>query len=243
MGFFPPALRSRLFGSPWGEVYPPRPNPHPPAVDGRTVALETLREYICALRFFRPGAPGTPDIPFVIEPQNFHIEWPDDPKAMVFPSIAVINSRGNYDVIGLVSYIEEDTRDVFAPGTVVQWQSEYVETINLEIWANTRPERRALISGIETAISPTEQMSGVRFSMPGYFNELVCFTLNRREVIDNPSSAERRRSAQLEIEMRFNIVALVNYVEFAPQLKAVVDVDEDTGIPIGPPAMGLPPGS
>jgi len=221
---FTSSLRQILFGSPFGDVYPPRPNPTSLAVDGRTVALRILREYVCNLTFFLPMQKGAKPKPFKIEQNNFHIEWPDYETDLVFPSAIVVPSRARYDAIGLVSYVEETTRDVYKKGTVLQWQGEYVENIQLEVHASSRPERRSIIAGIETALTPTEQMYGLRFKMPDYFNELVCFTLNDRENIDDRMSALKRRRVQLGIEMRFNIVALVNYTQLIPQVVTNTDV-------------------
>jgi hypothetical protein len=231
-GQFPPNVRPLLNGVPWGEVFPTKANPPALAIDGRTAALRVLRDYTCALQFYRENKPGLPPIAFKIDPANFHIEWPDATQALVFPSIAIYTARADYNVIGLVSYVEEETRDVFALGTVVQWQAEYIETINVEIWAETKGQRRGMLAALETAFSPTEQMSGLRFDMPQYYNEKVCFTLMRRELMDTPDSARNRRSAQLEIEMRFNIIALVNYVPLIPQVAINVDVDQSDNTPI-----------
>jgi hypothetical protein len=63
--------------------------------------------------------------------------------------------------------------------------------------------------------------------------------------MDTPDSAKYRRRAQLEIEMRFNIVSLVNYREFNPVVKVDTDVDVDTGVLVDlsndPNAQVLPP--
>jgi hypothetical protein len=231
---FPSALRPLVQGQPWGETFPPKPSPQLSqiAIDGRTAALHVLRDYVTNLIFYRYMGPTAPIKPFQIPPDHFYIEWPDSTEDMVMPSIAIVHDRADYDVIGLVSYIEENTRDVYAPGTVLQWQAEYVETINLEIWASKQAERRGILAGLEISFSPTEQMSGVRFIMPEYFNELVCFTMMRREIMDEPDSARNRRKAQLELQMRFNIVTLINYSELATQVKIDTDVDMDTQIPV-----------
>lgn len=232
MPTFPPAVRDLLSGTPFGEIFPPKAAAPFLSIDGRTAALHVLKTYITNLTFYRYAGPTAPPIAFSIKPANFAIEQPDYVEDEVFPSVAIIADRADYDVIGLVSYIEEDTRDVYAPGTVLQWQSEYVETINLELYASKKSERRAMLAGLETAFSPTEQYSGLRFKMPEYYDELVCFTLNRREIMDDVDSAKNRRKAQLEMEMRFNIVALVNYVDAVPQIKVNVDVDMDTMQPV-----------
>ncbi len=230
-------LRALLFGNPWGEVYPPKPAPPPPVVDGRTVALRILKKYICELTFYRPGGKdkngvACGPIPFKVLPENVHIEWPDDPVDLdTFPSIVFLNtgSPADYDAIGLTSNLQEETRDVYAPGTVVQEQNEYKETFALEIWADSKPQRRSLYAGLESSLVPTEQMSGIRFRMPDYYDQLVCFELNQRMNIDDDFATKNRRKGQLIIEMRFNIVALVNYSSLEPQVRSVVDVDESTG--------------
>jgi hypothetical protein len=239
-GPIPQSVAPNLLGTPWGAVFPPTSDIPFPAIDGRTAALHVLRDYITNLTFWRYAGPSTPPKPFQIDPRNVHIEWPDHETDLVFPSIAVVHSRADYDVIGLVSYIEEETQDLYAPNTVLQWQAEYVETINLEIWVSKKSERRALLAGLETAFSPTEQASGLRFKMPEYYNELVVFTLMRREVMDEPDAARNRRRAQLEMEMRFNIVRLVNVVDAQPVIKVNTDVDVDTMQPTLPIILGDP---
>jgi hypothetical protein len=230
-------LKALLQGTPFGDLIPPRA-PVPAATqqeDGRTAALRVLREYVTQLVFYCPsgevtpyGAVGTPTA-FQIRPENFHIDWPDSIDDLRFPAAFVMPSRAKYDPIGLVAYIEEETRDRYAPGTVLQWQAEYQEVVNLELWASKMPELRSMVAGIETAISPTEQLSGIRFRMPMYFNELVCFTLNRRENYGEADAARGARRLQLEIEMRFTLVALVNADAFRPEVFTNVDYDADTG--------------
>lgn len=207
-------------------MFPPKENPNSLTIDGRTAALRVLREYITDLTFYRANGRGLPPIPFKVDPKNFHIEWPENVQDMVTPSIVVIQGpNADYAFVGLNSYVEEDTVDVYAKNTVLQWQSEYTETINLEIWASSKAERRAIIAGLEIALVPTEQMYGIRFRMLDYFSELVCFTLMRRRIIDDADGARNRRKAQLEIEMRHNVVSLVNYVPLRPVF--VVEVDND----------------
>lgn len=234
MGLFSKAIRALLAPglTPWGDVFPPRFNPAPLSQDGRTIALEILKKYVCDLTFYREGAPGAPPIPFRILPANFHIEWPDGETELKHPAAVVMPARGDYMTIGLAGYLEEDSRDKYARDTVLQWQAEYNEVFNLEIRCDTRAERHALIAGLEIAFTPTEQMYGLRFVMRDYFNELVCFSLNRRENIDDADSSRNRRRVQLEFEMRFTIVALVNSIPIYPMVRVDVNVDSDSFVPI-----------
>lgn len=228
----------------FGQVWPPR-NPPPIAVpteDGRTVALRQLRTYVANLTFFRPGNTGARPIPVRIPEDHFHIEWPERIEDMIMPCIAVVESNGPYLSIGLgPSYIDPRSEDVYAPGTVVQWQAEYREKINLEIWTEEKSQRRAILAGLETAFSPAEQISGVRFLMPGFFGQLVTFDLNARRIIDDKDSAIRRRRAQVEMGMRLTTVRLVNKVTLRPVTSAVVGFPGEVDLSLDENATVLPP--
>ncbi len=232
----PKALADLILGDPWGTVFPPKPNPPPTSVDGRTVALRILRSYVAAQQFYLPGIPGAPASQFHIGEGCIQIGWPDSEVEGALPSIVILGGRGTYvqdgGSIGMTSYLDEDTVDRYKRGTVVQWQGEYVETIFLEIWAATKPEQRSILSGLEIAFMSIEQMSGIRFRMPDYYDQPVVFMLQAREVFDEPDSARGRRRARLEIEMRFTVVALVNTLPLSTALKTDVDVNEDTGIEV-----------
>ncbi len=224
-----------LQGSPFGEVWPPKPNPSALAEDGRTVALDILAQYIAELTFFRPGGldrngKRLPAIPFQVTREHIHVEWPDDVENLVFPSMAFLSTGpAEYANIGMTPYVDESTRDIYGQGTVVAWQSEFTETFVIEIWATKKPERRAILSGLETSLVPTEIMYGIRFRMPDYFNQTVCFTPLRRELFDDPDSARNRRHARVHVEMRFNQVSLINYAVFTPTTTVLTDVDAVTG--------------
>jgi hypothetical protein len=240
---FSAGLRKLIFGTPWGETFPPRDQPTQPVSDGRTAALEILKRYISELIFFRAGPVGGQPEPFQIPPENIHIEWPDNEEDMVFPSIVFLSASPiEYAMIGFSGYIEEKTKDVYQPGTVLQWQYEHTETVAIEIWASKRAERRAILAGLESALTPTEAMYGLRFRVPNYFNQLVCFAAMTREMFEDPDAARNRRRARVNVEMRFNAVALVNYTLLDTVLKTEVDVDEDTGIAVGDLAPTRPEG-
>lgn len=233
-----PDLRSLIQGDPWGRGWPAKQNPPPLAVDGRTVALKLLRRYLSELSFYRTGALGVDGkfgaaVPFKIPKESIHIGWPDYEQEMQFPSVVLLHQPGNYNAIGLNNYVQEETHNRYAPNTVVQWMSEYQENVILEIWANKRAELRSLLAGIEVALSPTETMYGLRFRMPDYYDQLVCFTPGPRTEFDEPDSARNRRRARIEVEMRYTVVALVG-VEFpiqaAVQLQVDVDPDYNTSV-------------
>ncbi len=232
-----PTATSLIQGQPFGFVFPPRPPIQFPPIDPRTVALRILMQYISELTFYRPGAEsGTKrevaPIPFAIPESSLFVEMPDGVVDLPLPCIVAKDVEGgDYGIIGLTSFIEESTRDKFGPGTALQVQSEYQEEVTLEIWASKKPERRAILAGLECALVPTEQMAGIRFLMPDYYDQPVCFTLDRSTRLDDAGSANNRRVATMELEMRFNVVRPVNVVTMLP----ILDVSRVSEAPLPTP--------
>jgi hypothetical protein len=217
-----------LQGSPFGAVYPPRPSPSTPTVDGRTVALSILKKYITELIFHLPVDNVSATYPgqtkeFRICDNAIFTEAADTSDIAVMPAIAFLPGRGTYDQIGLTSYLEEASRDRYGKGSVLQWQSEWHEIFTLQVWAPTKVYRATIVAGLETSLTPTEYMYGIRFKMPDYWDEMVCFTLGARTNIDDDMSMKGKWRANLEIEMRFNVVALVNYELSKPILSVFAD--------------------
>lgn len=236
-----------LQGTPWGTVgAPPKANPPPPAVDGRTACLRILKKFFSELTFFREGdwdytankrkAP----IPFQIGLDDIHIEWPDNESQLAMPSIVFLSGgTAGYESIGFVSYIEEATLNMYAPGTVVCWMGEYVESLAVEIWASKKADRRAILSGLEAALSPTEQMYGLRFRVPEYFNQLVSFAIDSREIFDEGDAVLNRRRARLILDFRFTVCSLVNAGDLLLEAAVMVDNDPQTNLLVS--VEDLPP--
>lgn len=224
--------KALIQGLPWGTVYPPRTPPPLPTVEGRSVALSILRKYIGELTFHVPtGAQVSATTPgstkeFRICPERFFIEDADAIHEAELPAIAITPGKSDYNCIGLCVYLDESTLNKFGKGTVIQWQSEAFEIFTMEVWASSRAMRRALCAGIEVALCPTEYMYGVRFRMPDYWDETVCFTLLDRTNLSNDAARKGRLQTNFSIEMRFNVVALVNANSLQPY--TTVDVMDRT---------------
>jgi hypothetical protein len=240
MSKFRPEVRALLAQDPFGEdVFPRRENLLPLSKDGRTVALETLRMYLADLTFRRPGGRDKqskatlPPIEFKIPESRIYVEWPDDEVELELPAIALLGeAQADYDSIGLTNYVDESSYGKYSPGTVVTWMGEYVENFALEIWAETRQQRRAMLVGIEQALSPFQQMAGLRFRMPDYYDQLCCFALQSRQIMDDEDAAQVRRKAKMVIELRYNCVAAVNVEPMTPTVAIEVDVEGDDITPI-----------
>ena len=231
-----------LAGWPFGRTFPPRPTPPFPSVDPRTVALRILALYVSELTFLRPGDLGGAPIELRIPYEDIHVEQPDAEDDTRFPSIVLKDTNGgDYTTIGLTSFIDEKTKDLYGKGTALLVMTEYNETITLEIWATHRSERRSILAGLEAALVPTEQMYGIRFRMPDYYDQTVCFTLNRSTRLDDQYAGQGRRVARVDIEMRFNIVRPVNVVEIDPALGTEFIGTDPTAFAAPDTVVGSPP--
>lgn len=223
MPTFSEKLRALIWREPFGEVVPPRDDPQQPPHDGRTAALKVLRLYFTELAFFRAGDAGGPPIRFQIPRANIKIEPAESVDDAQMPAVTFVPGDGGSSSLGCGAYVEETSRDVYGPGTVVQWMSEYKEKFVIEIVAPTISMRRGIVAGIVKALSPTEFMYGIRFKMPEYFEQLVCFTIDRRTLSkDYGSNVKRRFIAEITVEMTLTEVAVVNYVETS--MSAQIDV-------------------
>jgi hypothetical protein len=231
------ALRRIVIGTPWGRVVPTRSDPRQPPEDGRTAALRSLSRYLAEVTFFRAGARSGPSIPFRVPRESIHIEWADYEVPDEYPALVMLQqNEGSYeadvDYLG-PSSIDDETRDVFGPGTALVIGPDYNETFVIEAHSALKPERRSLIAGLERALlSPMQDGFGVRLLMPDYFNLPVDFLPLGRRIDESPDSARNRRIARLTVQMFFPTALLVNVVTMRPVVKVSVDVDVDTGLAV-----------
>lgn len=210
------------FGTtPVGTVYPPQPPRPLPDKDPREYALERLKEYLARLRFRRTMATGELPRGFRVPRERIHLFWPDSPVQVRTPSIAFVPGRGTHDYLGLgVPVICSNSADVYGPGTVLVYQSDYVETFTIEVAAAKHAVRRAVMAGIKVALRIGDTSTVVSFNLPDYYNVVARFSLDESEVADNPDAVKNRRIGQLFVEMRVPEVFLVDYT----QLQVVVDL-------------------
>lgn len=214
---FTDALRAALDGTPFGMTKPAKTPPDNPDVDGRTHALRALRAYIMEIIFQIPDPPRRGSRPFQLEKDRVLIEWPDGMENLLFPRVEFAPGEMTYKPFGLTPVVFEETRDRFGPGTVVVCGEEHFEQLEVQAWATTRSQRRALIAGLETMLfTPLEEVSGLRLRMPQYYGETVSFQPSARANRDDEDSGKRRRMASLTLEMSFNVVRLVRYAELVP---------------------------
>jgi hypothetical protein len=223
-----------------GDTLPRNPLPYIPAFDGRTAALRALRQYVCALQFFRENEAGKPSIPFRIRPENFHIDYPDNESSVDFSAgtiVVVPSGRFRYEDNG--GYPDEASRDQHGRGTYLYVKGTYEEDFDLEYRCALKQQRRAWKGGMEIACSPVEALYAVlRLRTEGYYGQNATFVLSDGMLLDNADEARGRRTVRLGFQLRLQIVQLVSDATLTPQIGANVDVDEATGV-----AVNLPDGN
>lgn len=201
------------FGVPFGTVWPARP-PRPLLdKDAREHSLERLREFISLLVFRRTMAKNEAPKGFQIPKERIHVYQPDDPYDIELPAIAFVPGRGFHEEWGLGPPRPiEDTADVFAPGTVLVQQSDYVEIFTIEVLSAKHATRRAIVAGLKQALRATDTSLSTDLSLPSYFDQIARFWLDESTYIDEPESVKNRRRAQMFVELRVAEVFLVDYV-------------------------------
>lgn len=227
----PESVQDSLIDPFAGDVRPKRSSPALPTTDGRTAALSALFDYFAALRYFRAGDKGGPPIKFAIPRENFLADWPDGAEVTLFPSVVALESaRGERLPNGLTYAIQEDTFGLYAPNTAILRTDEWREEVQIEVWSNYRAERRAIMMGIESAMTPVEGVAALRLKLRDYYDSRASFRLLESMLSGDVDNARGRRRAILTVEMRFVLGVLVNVQTMQPITVLGVDVDPDTGL-------------
>lgn len=205
-----------------GTVYPAGTGAIMPDQGAREYALDRLRQFIAAIVFRRTMAEGQAPQRFRIPDNQIHLFQPDDGTDADLPSVAFLPGETSHDVYGLgPAELVEESADVFEVGKVLVLLADYVERVTIEVWAAKHAARRAVKSGIETAMLMSDSSSVLRLALPAYFNQVATYTL-----IDGPGYYEEvdairnRRKAQIPIELRVPELVLVDY----RRLQVVIDM-------------------
>lgn len=233
-GPIPKNLLDIIFDLVAGDVQSNKPLPAPLPFDARTAALRTLSEYLSALTFYKAGAVGGPPVAFKFKPEQILIEWPDNPESMVMPSLAFQSVRASLEPIGLAPSYDESSAGKFGAGTILRdLGCEYIEQVMLEGWVTDRADRRAIARGLPFALSPLENMYGLRLIVPDYYDAVVRFSPKDIETVDDEMSAKGRRRVRMGIEMVLPMIHLVNIATMTTKVDVEVVEADDYTVTIG----------
>jgi hypothetical protein len=210
------------------QVGPPlgQPSLPLPAIDARTHALRVLREWISTLEFRRTGQTGGAPIPFCIPIADILIHQPDHVKDMNFPAIAFLPQRGIYESFGLgPAQIDDITCDQFGLGTALVQIAEYHEQLIIEVWGSKIAERRAIVAGLEVALTSQATSYAITLRMKEYFGRTASFAIAEAQYIDEPDNVRNRRRAHMFVDMTVGVVQLVHANTLRPYVQVFADVD------------------
>jgi hypothetical protein len=215
-----------------GNVFPVRPDPGVQPVDGRTIALHWLADYVASMTFARLGQAGAagppgvtgPPVPFSVPRANIYTEDPGPEVDVIeFPAVAIMGGVAENPDAGFVPSPDESTKDVYGQGTVVVPLYRHLERIRLQCWSSELPELRGMVMGIERAMSPTEGRTGIVVALAGYYGQPARLTLAGTEWPQEAAAIRNRRWAFVDVDLELLVVTLVNYVAMNPF--TVVDVE------------------
>lgn len=116
-------------------------------------------------------------------------EDPLDPM----PSVALLqDGETKYAPQSLETQIEEDTADVFAPGTVLRKTSHADLNLSVVIWFAHKEERRGTRAAMERQLlaERTDDRSARRVAIPEYFDRVVRCNFTGVTYPDNSDSAQ-----------------------------------------------------
>lgn len=199
-------------------------------VDGRTVALETLRTFVSLLDFTRTGPSRTtpngarpPGSIYRIPRESIFPEQPDEPVNLKMPAIGTIPNEGVEETyaLGPPEYLE-CTKDKYGLGTAVVQIGEYTEELNFEIWAESPAQRRSVIVGMQDAFTCCEQSGTLRLKLPDYFDSVATFELRGTKRIDDFDGVRNRRRAHMRVGLTVPRLRLARYTLFKPSVQLIV---------------------
>lgn len=200
----------------------------PLTMDARTHVLERFADYLHCIQFQVPDGPEV--TPYQIPRERILVEWPDDDQTvMKWPTL--VFEPGRYELLpsGLTPRVNEASRDQHGQGTVLVTSYEYRELVTLAVWASTRAQRRTMLAGIEWALTPVEEIAGIRLRVPDYYDETVHFEAMEGQNIDVEDSMRRRRRSEMVFEMRFDLVNLVRMDDLEPSVEVATFEQSDPG--------------
>jgi hypothetical protein len=207
----------RIFGGFIGDSFPDRDPPPFIEKDARQHALDAFADFVAALELANPGSAKSPT--FSIPRAQIFTSQPGNPEELKMPSVVVIPGRGRHDAYSLGPASEdEDSVDLFAPGTVLLKLGEYIEVFTLEVWGSHDALRTSILAGIENAMRVGE-WSNALLLPTAHFGRVARFALEDSLHVDDPDLVRGRVRGQIFIRLEVPECLLVNMVTMKPYLR------------------------
>lgn len=188
-------------------------------LDPREAAAQALAAYLAAGVFLIPGdKPGT-DKRFKLNAVKF--EWPNPKEPLDYPAAAITSSGPiPNDGHNLTPSMLEDTCDRFGAGTVLWKTAELSIHFQVNFWTTNKPERSAILAGLQEMFAPSEDRYGVIVQGPHeYYERTVRLTLDDHERIDTSDTVfQGERELRVQITADVDVVQLRKVTQLEPRI-------------------------
>ncbi len=212
-----------------GQIAAPQVVPFPaiavpvPTETARHAMVTALLAYLGGMTFKRPGPQGER---FQIKERNLLPHWPDADQKLEYPSIAIPGTPGTYQAVGFTPTVDESSYGVYAARTCLVQLHEYVEVLQVTLWAASTGELRGMMAAIESAMSPLESKHGLKLTTADYFDRVAYFALVSSVLVEEEVVRGQRR-ADLAVEGRIPVVRLAAFGMMKPAVQVdVVEANE-----------------
>jgi len=203
--------------------------------DLRSAMGETLVNFVRSLQFDRPFSTA----PFGL--RDIYYEWPVFEKVALsaegaLPAGVLLPDTATEEDSQLTPSLIEDTwMSNGIDGYGLFKISEKVVTFLLVVRAASKPQRQAIVSGIEDAFAeaealrrPTPLTYGRLLQMDSYYQRKARFTLLNHRLLDQAQAAtESRYLCQFEIQSQAPHVLLRRVPAMDPRVEVMVDPTQD----------------
>jgi hypothetical protein len=210
-----------LDGTAWNQVWPQQQPPNLPHKSARDYALERLFDYLAGVTWRHTGATEDETVAFQIKRCNMFVEQPEGNIKLSFPAIGVLPGEMALlqPSLGFPVLIEEESSecDSVEANTALARIGEWYEEVMLDMWFETRSQRRAVLAGMEGPVFHPN--NGVLYlTLPDYFNRIVEFRFISCRRFDGDIAVRNRREAQVKLGMRVEALHKVLVRDFEPHV-------------------------
>lgn len=216
----PPAMGTPLQAELGYDRFPLGPAPR---MDVRTAAAESLAAYLKNVIFLIAGGKA--------EDTEFRLNevlpnWPESDVALNYPAASIDDGPAPYEAHNFTPTMQENTYNVFCPGTVLWKTGELVVDFQVDFWTNTQATRQAIAAGLPRIFNPTETRSGVLLAgHPDYFHRAVrCTLMDADRADDGDTTYDRERRLRTVVKSEIDVVHLRQVTQLAPDV--ILNVQE-----------------
>ncbi len=148
--------------------------------------------------------------------------WAEPEDQVSYPAAAIGAEAGTYDRGFTPNYVQ--TVDAKVRLIAV---SEFVQDLQIDLWATDPKERLFLSAMIEEVLNPVEWMYGMRLVLPFYHNTIASYELLGSQYTDTSDDAMAKyRRAQFTVRGNMTTYRLLNFPTATPRLDFAI---ENTG--------------